>query len=157
MKTALIMVVLTGLTLVVGGRIMAAPMIPSQAQSQLQSQSQPPPQPLIVCSEDVIPNNMIIVATGTSPACRGSCRARKVEPVRGSIMIVCANQAVPERWVLDSVTTSPDCTCLGDEDNAYVIKLNETHENDEESIPTAAPTPAPGQVLPSPPDFRTGE
>ncbi|MHB8381112.1 MAG: hypothetical protein ACYDC3_02055 [Candidatus Binataceae bacterium] len=37
-------------------------------------------------------------------------------------MVICAHQPVPEGYALDSVTTSPDCRCLGDEDNAYVIR-----------------------------------
>ncbi|MGO9454403.1 MAG: hypothetical protein ACLQDV_25640 [Candidatus Binataceae bacterium] len=116
----------------------------------------------IVCSEDVIPENTAITATGTSPVCRGSCRARRVEPVRGSVMIICANQAIPKEYSLDSVTTTPDCQCLGDEDNAYVVKKLEVSEGEEEGealatptrTPVAAPTPTPWEPLP---DFRTGE
>jgi hypothetical protein len=114
----------------------------------------------IVCSEDIIPDNMAITATGTSPVCRGSCRARRLEPVRGSIMIICSNQPIPKDYSLDSVTTTPDCVCLGDEDNAYVIRKPEVSEGQAEGEALATPTPA---VVPTPipveplPDFRTGE
>jgi len=116
----------------------------------------------IVCSEDIIPENMAITATGTSPVCRGSCRARRLEPVRGSVMIICANQPVPEDYNLDSITTTPDCQCLGNEDNAYVVKKMEVSEGQEEGetlatptrTPVFRPTPTPSEPLP---DFRTGE
>jgi hypothetical protein len=116
----------------------------------------------IICSEDIIPEDMVVTATGTSPVCRGSCRARRTDPVRGSMMIICANQPLPKDYSLDSVTTTPDCQCLGDEDNAYVIKKVETSEGEEErelpatptSTPTFRPTPTPVEPLP---DFRTGD
>src|SRR5262249_54015446 len=119
-------------------------------------------QALIICSEDVIPQDMVVTATGTSPVCRGSCRARRMEPVRGSIMIICANQPLPKDYSLDSVTSTPDCQCLGNEDNAYVIKKLEASEGEEErempatptSTPTFRPTPTPVEPLP---DFRTGD
>ncbi|GEM_PF-2341135 len=118
----------------------------------------------VVCSEDVIPGNMVVTATGTSPICHGSCRARKIEPVRGSVMIICANQPVPNDYSLDSVTTTPDCGCLSNEDNAYVIKRIEATEtsDEEDTLPTSTPTPTPGmrttQSLWEPiPEFRTGE
>ena len=116
----------------------------------------------IACSEDVIPEKMVITATGTSPVCRGSCRARRLEPVRGSLMIICANQPIPTDYSLDSVTTTPDCVCLGDEDNAYVIKKVESSEEKEEGEAIATPTRTP-MVLATPtpweslPDFRTGD
>ena len=73
-------------------------------------------------------------------------------------MIVCANQPIPEHYILDSVTTTPDCVCLGDEDNAYVIKINQARENDEEAIATPTTTPTPGAAeTPRVPDFRTGD
>jgi len=116
----------------------------------------------VVCSEDVIPDNMAITATGTSPVCRGSCRARRIEPIRGAIMIICADQAVPKDYALDSVTTTPDCQCLGEEDNAYVIRKMGISEGQEEGetlatptrTPMAFPTPTPWEP---PPDFKTGE
>ena len=116
----------------------------------------------VVCSEDVIPSNMAITATGTSPVCRGSCRARRIEPIHGSIMIICADQAVPQNYALDSVTTTPDCQCLGEEDNAYVIRKTEISEGQEEGETLATPTRTP-RAFPTPtpwepsPDFRTGE
>jgi len=116
----------------------------------------------IVCSEDLIPENMIVTATGTSPVCRGSCRARRIEPVRGSVMIVCANQPLPSGYSLDSITTTPDCLCLGDEDNAYVIRKLEASEAQEEGEMLATPTPTP-RMRPTPtpwepiPEFKTGE
>jgi len=118
----------------------------------------------IVCSEDVIPDNMIVTATGTSPVCRGSCRARRIEPVQGSIMIICANQPVPKNYGLDSITTTPDCQCIGAEDNAYIIKKVEgwgERENEFQTIPQAAPTQNPNPFYTPPagpvPDFRTGD
>jgi hypothetical protein len=118
----------------------------------------------IVCSEDLIPSEMVVTATGTSPVCRGSCRARRIEEVRGPIMIICAKQPVPQGYTLDSITTTPDCQCLGDEDNAYVIKKREGTEGQEEGemLPTPTSTPTPNR-FPTPipwesqPDFRTGD
>jgi glycine/D-amino acid oxidase-like deaminating enzyme len=116
----------------------------------------------IVCSEDVLPADTVVVATGTSPVCHGSCRARKIEPVRGSIMIICANQPIPKDYALDSVTTTPDCRCLGNEDNAYVIRKLESHEREQEE--GISPTPPPMPYYRQPvwesqklPDFRTGD
>jgi hypothetical protein len=156
MKGALILGVLMASLVILPDQVPAQSMhAPPRAVAPAQPSA---PQSLIVCSEDIVPNDMIVTATGTSPACRGSCRARKVAPVRGLVMIVCANQPIPERYVLDSVTTTPDCVCLGDEDNAYVIKLNQSHENDEEVFPTATPIPSPGtEASPKLPDFRTGD
>ncbi len=116
----------------------------------------------IACSEDVLPEKMVITATGTSPVCRGSCRARRLEPVRGSMMIICANQPIPKDYDLDSVTTTPDCQCLGNEDNAYVIRKLEASEAQEEGEALATPTRTPiFSPTPTPwepqPDFRTGE
>ncbi len=115
----------------------------------------------IVCSEDVVPADTVVVATGTSPVCHGSCRARKIEPVRGSIMIICANQPIPKDYALDSVTTTPDCRCLSNEDNAYVIRKLESHEREQEEGISPTPTPMPYRqpVWESHklPDFRTGD
>ena|SRR5581483_11725945 len=121
-----------------------------------------PRQAQIVCSEDVIPGEMVVTATGTSPVCHGSCRARRIEPVRGPVMIICANQPVPKDYSLDSVTTTPDCRCLSNEDNAYVIKRTEASEApDEEELlqrpsatSTMRSTVSPWEPIP---DFRTGD
>jgi len=115
----------------------------------------------IVCAEDVLPDNMVVTATGTSPVCKGDCRARRMEPVQGSVMIICGNQAIPKNYALDSITTTPDCQCLGNEDNAYVIKKLEVSEGEEEGEALATPTQTP-KVQPTPgeqqlPDFRTGD
>jgi hypothetical protein len=76
----------------------------------------------IVCADDLAPQGMAITATGTSPNCSGSCRAREMNPVCGPLMKICADQPVPTGYVLDSVTSMPACVCLGVEDNAYVIR-----------------------------------
>ena len=76
-----------------------------------------------ICAGDVPPDGMVIVATGTSPLCGGSCRTRILKPLGGNILVICANQAIPEAYTLESVTTSPACRCLGSEDNAYIIEL----------------------------------
>ena len=78
-----------------------------------------------VCSEDVPPTGMVIIKTGSSQICNGACRSRTLQPVTGAIMIICAHQAVPKGYLLDSVTSTPDCRCLGEEDNAYVIRRAE--------------------------------
>jgi hypothetical protein len=41
-------------------------------------------------------------------------------------MVICAQQPIPENYSLESVTSSPSCECLGQQDNAYVIRLNAT-------------------------------
>jgi hypothetical protein len=77
-------------------------------------------------------------------------------------MIVCANQPLPSGYSLDSITTTPDCLCLGDEDNAYVIRKLEASEGQEEGEMLATPTPTP-RMRPTPtpwepiPEFKTGE
>jgi hypothetical protein len=63
-----------------------------------------------------------VTATGTSPSCSGSCRAREMKPVCGSVMKICASQPIPKGYILDSITTTPGCQCVGAEDNAYVIR-----------------------------------
>ena len=75
-----------------------------------------------ICSEDTPPTGMVITKTGSSQVCNGACRSRTLQPVTGAIMVICANQAVPKGYVLDSVTSTRDCRCLGEEDNAYVIR-----------------------------------
>ena len=92
------------------------------------------PGALIVCAGNVPPENMVITATGTSFTCSGSCRSREVEPAQGPIMIICAGQPIPQFYETESVTSSPACNCLGDQDNAYVIRRLNT-----------APTPSPAQ------------
>ena len=81
---------------------------------------------VIVCAGNTPPSGTVITATGSSPVCSGSCQARKVQPVNGDIMIICAQQPIPPNYVLESVTSTPQCKCLGDHDNAYVIRLS-TH------------------------------
>jgi hypothetical protein len=76
----------------------------------------------IVCADDLSPEGMAVTTTGTSPACTGSCRAREIEPVCGPVMKICAGQPIPNGYVLDSVTSTPACSCLGLEDNAYIIR-----------------------------------
>lgn len=80
----------------------------------------------VICAANLPPQGMVVVATGTAPTCTGACRAREVQPACGPIMKICANQPIPEGYVLDGITTSPACQCLGDEDNAYVIRYVET-------------------------------
>jgi hypothetical protein len=75
-----------------------------------------------VCADDLAPEGMAVTTTGTSPSCAGSCRARELNPVCGPLMKICASQPIPKGYVLDSITTTPACACLGEEDNAYVIR-----------------------------------
>lgn len=114
----------------------------------------------IICAEDVLPDSMVVTATGTSPVCKGSCRARRMEPVGGAVMIICGNQAIPKNYTLDSITTTPDCQCLGNEDNAYVIRKLEVSEGDEEEGEEPAPQPT-ARFTPTPAasvqHFRIGE
>ena len=93
------------------------------------------PNALTICAGNVPPENMVITATGNSPQCAGSCRARQVEPVEGPVMIICAEQPLPEFYEIESVTSTPACTCLSEDDNAYVIRR--TRE-----APTPMSTPA---------------
>ena len=76
----------------------------------------------LVCADDLLPEGMVVTATGTSPSCAGSCRAREMKPVCGPVMKICASQPIPKGYVLDSITTTPGCQCVGAEDNAYVIR-----------------------------------
>jgi|GEM_PF-5263478 hypothetical protein len=102
-----------------------------------------PAQAVVICAGDTAPEGMVITATGSSPVCAGSCTARKIEPLTGSIMIICARQPIPAHYALESITTSPQCKCLGDLDNAYVIR----------SIPTATVTPSAGLPRTAPVPF----
>ena len=103
-------------------------------------QAEPTPTPempekpgsLVICAGNVPPEGMVITATGTSSTCAGACRARTVEPVTGPIMIICAGQPIPEYYETESTTTTPACNCVGEEDNAYVIRRM-----------NGAPTPTP--------------
>jgi len=95
------------------------------------------PGALIVCAGNVPPDNTVITATGTSFTCSGPCRSREVEPAEGPIMIICAGQPIPQFYETESVTSSPACNCLGDQDNAYVIRrIN--------GAPTPTPAASPG-------------
>jgi hypothetical protein len=75
-----------------------------------------------ICAGNIPPEGTVITATGNSVDCGGSCRARQIEPVRGQIMVICAQQPIPERYEIQSVTSSPACNCLGEDDNAYVLR-----------------------------------
>lgn len=83
----------------------------------------------IVCADDLLPDGMAVTATGTAPTCAGSCRARETKPVCGPIMKICAGQPIPKGYVLDSITTTPGCECLGEQDNAYVIRYAGTQDD----------------------------
>jgi hypothetical protein len=140
----------------VGLFVVAIPLLAASvmAQTMQQGQSMPEtpapqllpekPNALIICAGDVPPENMVITATGTSLNCAGSCRARQVEPLEGSIMVICAGQPIPQYYDTQSITTSPLCNCVGDQDNAYVIRrIN------------GAPTPTPlAPQIPTPPGGR---
>jgi len=76
----------------------------------------------VLCADDVVPDGMAITATGTAESCDGACRARKTEAVCGPVVKICAGQPIPRGYVLDSITTVPACKCLGEEDNAYVVR-----------------------------------
>lgn len=78
----------------------------------------------LICAGDLPPFGAAIVATGTSSICGGACRARQFAPVHGDTMIICAQQPIPPNYSLQSLTTSPSCQCLGDLDNAYVIRAD---------------------------------
>ncbi len=78
----------------------------------------------LVCAGDLPPYGDAIVATGTSAICGGACRARQFASVHGDVMIICAQQPIPPNYSLQSLTTSPSCRCLGDADNAYVIRAD---------------------------------
>lgn len=98
-----------------------------------------PQRAVVICAGNTAPAGTVVTATGSSPVCSGSCQARKIQPVRGDIMIICARQPIPRNYVLESVTTAPRCNCLGDQDNAYVIRLATTPT--PTSTPLGAPAP----------------
>jgi type II secretory pathway pseudopilin PulG len=75
-----------------------------------------------ICAGNIPPEGTIITATGNSIDCGGSCRARRIEPLHGHIMVICSQQPIPDNYEIQSVTTTPSCNCIGEEDNAYVIR-----------------------------------
>ncbi len=75
-----------------------------------------------ICTGNVPPEGMVITATGTSDSCPGSCRTQQTEPAQLSIMVICAGQPIPDGYELESFTSTAACECLGDQDNAYVIR-----------------------------------
>lgn len=94
------------------------------------------PNALTICAGNVPPENMVITATGTSFTCSGSCRSRQIEVAEGPIMVICAGQPIPQYYETESITSSPACNCLGDQDNAYVIRRMNT-------APSATPSQSP--------------
>jgi len=102
--------------------------LPAQAQQQYMGQNQgPAPTPSeasgqTICAGNIPPEGTIITATGNSVDCGGSCRARQIEPLHGHIMVICAQQPIPDNYEIQSLTTTPACNCIGEEDNAYVIR-----------------------------------
>jgi hypothetical protein len=76
----------------------------------------------VICSGNIPPEGTVITATGTAAICGGGCRARRYQPAEGSTMVICAEQPIPRNYQLESVTSSPACECLGDQDNAYVVR-----------------------------------
>jgi len=100
------------------------------------SQSLPEkPNSLTICAGNIPPEGMTITATGTAATCAGACRARTVEPVQGPVMVICAGQPIPQYYETESTTTTAACNCIGEEDNAYVIRRM-----------NGAPTPTPTGV-----------
>jgi hypothetical protein len=98
-----------------------------------------------ICAGNTPPEGMIITETGNSPICGGSCRSRQIERVHGGIMVICAQQPLPHNYEIQSVTSNPACSCLGDEDNAYVIRAKNG------TLPTPTPLPQLGpQMFPPP-------
>ncbi|MGH7780943.1 MAG: hypothetical protein ACREQR_14085 [Candidatus Binataceae bacterium] len=68
------------------------------------------------------------------------------------MMIICAHQAIPDGYLLESVTATPNCRCLGNDDNAYVIKRTESAATPSSTATTGAEPPT-GQ---DEPPFRLG-
>ena len=81
-----------------------------------------------VCADDIVPEGMAVIATGTTATCAGACRARETQAICGPIMKICGDQPIPKGYVVDSVTTIPACQCLGPENNAYVIRYSGTRD-----------------------------
>jgi hypothetical protein len=99
----------------------------------------------IICADDLLPDGTAVTATGTSPDCAGSCRARETKPVCGPILKICASQPIPKGYVLDSITTTPGCVCVGIDDNAYVIRYVGTQDEPGFSYETNPSTTDPDQ------------
>jgi hypothetical protein len=76
----------------------------------------------LICAGNLPPDGMVITATGTADQCPGACRARDIQPAQQAIMVICASQPVPDEYELESFTSVPACECVGDRDNAYVIR-----------------------------------
>ena len=89
-----------------------------------------------ICAGNVPPDGTVIVATGSSPQCGGSCRGRQVDKIHGAVMVICAQQPIPIGYELQSVTSAPACNCIGEDDNAYVIRRTGPE-------PSTSPTPQP--------------
>jgi hypothetical protein len=104
--------------------------LPVDAQNQDLQRRQAAPEPTpafelggqTICAGNIPPEGTIITATGNSVDCGGSCRARRIEPLHGHIMVICAQQPIPDDYEIQSLTTTPMCNCIGEEDNAYVIR-----------------------------------
>jgi hypothetical protein len=133
--------------------LLAAPAAVGQTLTQIPDRTESPTTALpfpskanapIICAGDVPPENMVITASGTSVTCAGSCRSRQIEPVDGPIMVICAGQPIPQYYETESVTSLPACNCIGDQDNAYVIRRS-----------NSAPTPSPSAPLPGLPGGST--
>jgi hypothetical protein len=106
----------------------------------------------VVCAGDIPPEGLVVTATGTAPSCNGACRARRIQPVFGEIMKICADQPIPKGYVLDGITTTPACRCLGNDENAYIIKrkpLDYGYDYDQTLMPPQSPMPMAGQTAPS--------
>lgn len=141
----------------VGLFILVNLLIAVSASGQTMPQGNPPapafpakPNALTICAGNVPPDNMVVTATGNSPQCAGSCRARQVEPVEGPVMIICSGQPLPEFYEIESVTTTPACTCISEEDNAYVIRRNREAPTPI-ATPLAQPPIQPPLTNPAPP------
>jgi hypothetical protein len=75
-----------------------------------------------ICAGNVPADGSVITATGTTSFCDGSCRARVTEPADGPVMVICTGQPIPDQYEIESITTTPLCACLGERDNAYIIR-----------------------------------
>jgi hypothetical protein len=96
--------------------------LPNQEQTQSSGGAEDPDQQ-VICAGNVPPDGMVVTATGNSVECGGSCRSLHIVPVRGRIMVICAQQPIPQAYEIQSITSTPACNCLGEDDNAYVIRL----------------------------------
>ena len=82
-----------------------------------------------ICAGNLPPEGMVITAAGTSEICPGACRTRVTEPAESLIMVICADQPVPSGYELESITSVPACSCIAEQDNAYVIRRTLTLVN----------------------------